>query len=75
MDSPEATERYASQRDLVKELVAAVADGAPATLDPTLRPSYESAADDGGRLRVVLDHVAAMTDPAAVAAHARLLAR
>jgi dGTPase len=73
MDSPEATERYASQRDLVKELVAAVAEGAPATLDPTLRSSYELAADDGGRLRVVLDHVAAMTDPAAVAAHARLV--
>ncbi len=73
MDSPEATERYASQRDLVKELVAAVAEGAPETLDPTLRSSYEAAADDGGRLRVVLDHVAAMTDPAAVAAHARLV--
>ena len=75
MESPAATERYAGQRDLVQELVAAVAEGAPDTLDPTLRPSYEAAADDGARLRVVLDHVAAMTDPAAVAAHARLSAR
>jgi dGTPase len=75
MESPAATERYAGQRDLVQELVAAVAAGAPDTLDPTLRPSYEAAADDGGRLRVVLDHVAAMTDPAAMAAHARLSSR
>lgn len=75
MESPAATERNASQRELVKELVAAVAEGAPGTLDPTLRSSYEAAAGDGDRLRVVLDHVAAMTDPAAVAAHARLTAR
>jgi dGTPase len=59
----------------VQGLVAAVAAGAPGSLDPTLRPSYEAAADDAGRLRVVLDHVAAMTDPAAVAAHGRLTAR
>jgi dGTPase len=75
MESPAATERNASQRELVKELVAAVAEGAPGTLDPTLRSSYEAAAGACDRLRVVLDHVAAMTDPAAVASHARLTAR
>ena len=75
MESPAATERNAGQRELVKELVAAVAAGAPGTLDPTLRSSYEAAPDNCSRLRVVLDHVAAMTDPAAVAAHARLTDR
>jgi dGTPase len=75
MESSAATERYAQQKDLVQGLVAAVAAGVPGSLDPTLRPSYEAAADDAGRLRVVLDHVAAMTDPAAVAAHDRLTAR
>ena len=75
MESSAATERYARQRELVQELVSAVAAGAPETLDPTLRESYAAAEDDGGRLRVVLDHVAAMTDPAAVAAHARLTGR
>jgi dGTPase len=75
MESSAATERYAQQKDLVQGLVAAVAAGAPGSLDPTLRPAYETAGDDAGRLRVVLDHVASMTDPAAVAAHGRLTSR
>jgi len=75
MESSAATERYAWQRDLMHALVEAVADGAPATLDPTLRPDYSAAADDAGRLRVVLDHVASLTDPSAVETHRRLTAR
>ena len=58
MDSPEATERYAGQRDAGRRSWwRRSPSGAPETLDPPLRASYEEAADDGGRLRVVLDQV------------------
>ena len=72
MSSPEATRRYAAQRRLVHELVERVADGAPATLDPILRPAYAASGDDGSRLRVVLDQVASLTDTSATAWHERL---
>ena len=51
---------------------SAVRIGAPGTLDPALRPSYEAAGTDAGRLRVVVDQVATLTDTSAVAWHARL---
>ena len=57
------------------ELVAALADRAPDALDPVLRPDWLAAADDAARLRVVVDQVAALTDPSAPAWHARLTAR
>jgi dGTPase len=75
MESQAATDRYAWQRRLVHELVEAVAAGAPGTLDPLLRPSYDEAGDDASRLRVVVDHVASLTDPSAVDTHRRLTAR
>jgi len=75
MESSAAAERYAWQRELVHELVDAVAAGAPGTIDPILRPDFEAATGDAGRLRVVLDHVASLTDPSAVETHARLTGR
>ncbi len=54
------------------ELAAAVRIGAPGTIDPALRPAYEAATTDAGRLRVVVDQVATLTDTSAVAWHARL---
>jgi dGTPase len=64
---------YASQRELLLELVSALRLGSPTALDPWLRPSFTSAADDAARLRVVIDQVASLTDPTAVAWHARLI--
>ena len=64
----------AAQRELVTELVMLVLDGAPETLDVALRPSFVQAADDASRLRVVVDQVASLTDPAALSLHARLSA-
>ncbi len=64
---------YASQRELLLELVSALRLGSPAALDPWLRPYFTSAADDAARLRVVIDQVASLTDPTAVAWHARLI--
>jgi dGTPase len=68
-----AEERLAAQRVLLTQLVAAVAGGAPDTLDAALRPSWACAADDGERLRVVIDQIAQLTDAKAVAWHASLV--
>jgi dGTPase len=67
-----APELRARQRDIILELVAALVVGAPATIDPVLLPEFEAAADDAARLRVVVDQVASLTDPAATALHRRL---
>jgi dGTPase len=68
-----AAERQADQRRLLTELVAAVRDGAPATLDAPAAAAWHEAADDAARLRVVIDQVAQLTDSSANAWHARLL--
>jgi dGTPase len=73
MERAGAQQAYARQRDLVRELAAAVLVGAPATLGPEHAPDFLAAADDPARLRVVVDSVAALTDASAVAAHRRLV--
>ncbi|MGI8994882.1 MAG: deoxyguanosinetriphosphate triphosphohydrolase [Nocardioidaceae bacterium] len=60
------------QRELLAELVAAIWDGAPAALGPTFRDDFANAPDDAARRRVVIDQVASLTDPSAVAVHAAL---
>ncbi len=67
-----AAATQARERELIMELAAAVRTGAPGTLDPALSPAYEAAGTDAGRLRVVVDQVATLTDTSAVAWHARL---
>jgi len=67
-----AAAAQARERELIMELAAAVRIGAPGTLDPALLPAYEAAMTDAGRLRVVVDQVATLTDTSAVAWHARL---
>jgi dGTPase len=64
--------RQAKERDLVAELVAKLADGAPDTLDRWLDVEWKNAGDDGARLRVVADQVASLTDTSALALHRRL---
>lgn len=75
MRRPGAEQRYARQREVLAELVAALVAGAPQALDPVFAPLWRAAADDAARLRVVIDQVASLTDPAAVAWHRRLTAR
>ena len=65
-------DRQARQRDLIRELAAAVQAGAPGTLDPALRPAYLAADTDAERLRVVVDQIASLTDTSAIAWHDRL---
>ena len=74
MSSPEATARYVTQADLVRELVELVLTGAPGTLEPLLREEFTAAPDDAARRRVAVDHVAALTDASAIITHAGLTA-
>jgi dGTPase len=60
------------ERAVLTELAQALALGAPDGLDPMFRPSYESAASDAARLRVIVDQIASLTDTSALAWHARL---
>ncbi|MGH8969834.1 MAG: deoxyguanosinetriphosphate triphosphohydrolase [Actinomycetes bacterium] len=72
METSDAARRYVVQRDLVHELVELVRRRAPDSLEPMLRDDYLKASDDRGRLRVVLDQVASLTDTSAAMLHARL---
>jgi dGTPase len=65
---------YAQQRQILTELVTTLVDRAPEGLDPVFAPMWKAAPDDPARLRVVIDQVASLTDPAAVAWHQRLTA-
>ncbi|MGC4889157.1 deoxyguanosinetriphosphate triphosphohydrolase [Micromonospora sp. DT227] len=73
MRRPGASGRYDRQRELLAELVAALLDRAPDALDEVFAPLWRDAPDDAARLRVVIDQVASLTDPAALAWHARLV--
>ena len=72
MNRPGADARYAWQRAVLTRLVDALAERGPDALDPVFAPLWKSAADDAARRRVVVDQVASLTDPAAVAWHDRL---
>jgi dGTPase len=72
MSDPDRLAMQARQRELLAELASALLAGAPASLDPVFREDWTAAPDDAGRLRVVLDQVAVLTDQQAVARHAAL---
>jgi dGTPase len=72
MSRPGAAQRQGVQRQLLTELFEAVLADAPGTLDRSLVASWHAAGDDAGRLRVVVDQIAQLTDSSAVAWHTRL---
>jgi dGTPase len=72
MRRPGSPQRYAHEVTVLQELVAALLDRAPDGLDPVFAPMWRAAPDDAARLRVVIDQVASLTDPGALAWHARL---
>lgn len=74
MRRPQAQGWYAQQREILVSLVEALARRAPDGLDPVFGPLWRDAPDDRARLRVVVDQVASLTDPAALAWHRRLAA-
>ena len=63
------------QRDIVTELTHAVLLGAPTTLEPMFAAWFAEADSDAGRLRVVVDQVASLTDTAALNLYGRLRGR
>ncbi|MCM0622278.1 deoxyguanosinetriphosphate triphosphohydrolase [Nocardioides bruguierae] len=60
------------QRELLAELVTVLCERGPEVLDRPFADDWRDAADDAGRLRVVVDQVASLTDASAVAWHQRL---
>jgi dGTPase len=67
--------RYAEQQKLLTELVEAILESAPASLESFFLQDWQQAQTDQQRLRVVIDQVASLTDPGAVALHNRLINR
>ncbi|RKN75628.1 deoxyguanosinetriphosphate triphosphohydrolase [Streptomyces klenkii] len=55
----------AEQRVVIAELAAALVARAPEGLDPQFRTLHAAATDDAGRLRAVVDQIAALTDVSA----------
>ncbi len=68
-----ARERQDRQRVVITELAGALAERAPDELDAALRPAWLAADNDAGRLRVVVDQVARLTDRSVQTWHARLV--
>jgi dGTPase len=67
--------RYGEQQRLLTELVEAILESAPNTLESFFLQDWQNADTDQARLRVVIDQVASLTDPGAVALHKRLINR
>jgi dGTPase len=64
---------YVSQREMLHELAATLVSRAPDSLEAAFRADWKAAADDGARLRVVVDQVASLTDVSAQAWHRTLV--
>ena len=73
INAAHSQERYAKQQVIIIELVEMLYAKAPHELDSFFRKPWDEAKDDSARLRVVIDQIAALTDPGAYALHARLL--
>ncbi len=74
INAAHSQDRYAKQQLIVSELVEMLRARAPQELDSFFLKSWNEAGDEIARMRVIIDQVAALTDPGAYALHARLLA-
>src|SRR5690606_37372416 len=63
---------YLQQRTMPTEITGALDAPGPGGLAPSFGSDWHEAADDGARLRVVVDQVASLADPSAQAWHQRL---
>lgn len=63
---------YEDQRTLLIELADRLLDQNGETLDAVSKAAWDSAADERAKRRVIVDQVASLTDPGAVALHRRL---
>jgi dGTPase len=72
MQADDRVRAMARQREQLAELVQALVARGPDELDRPFADDWAGAPDDAGRLRVVVDQVASLTDASALAWHARL---
>jgi dGTPase len=63
---------YAGQRELLAELCGLLANAAPTGLDLVSAADWADAPNDAARLRVIIDHVAGLTDRSARELYAKL---
>ena len=70
IQAPEAQARYAKQRQVINELAEMILQAGSSVLDTVFLNAWHDAPEN--RLRVVIDQVASLTDPAAYSLHARL---
>lgn len=68
-------ERYAKQQEVIIDLVEAVRESAPETLESFFLQEWQRASTEEEKMRVVIDQVSSLTDVGAYALHQQLLGK